>query len=38
MGTETISLDDLKDQFEDLKSQLASLKKAAPENKLSMIV
>jgi peroxiredoxin family protein len=38
MSTETINLEELKDQFEDIKSQLASLKKAAPDNKLSMIV
>jgi peroxiredoxin family protein len=38
MSAETISLDDLHEQFEGLKSQLNALKKAAPENKLSMIV
>ena len=38
MSTETVNLDDLKEQFEDLRKQLDSLKKAAPENKLAMIV
>jgi peroxiredoxin family protein len=38
MSTETITMEDIQGQFEEIKSQLNSLKKAAPENKLAMIV
>ena len=38
MSTETMNLDALREQFSDLQTQVDSLKKAAPENKLSMIV
>jgi peroxiredoxin family protein len=38
MSTETINLETLQEQFSDLQSQLDSLKKAAPENKLSILV
>jgi peroxiredoxin family protein len=38
MSTETMKIDALQEQFADLQSQLNALKKAAPENKLSMVV
>ena len=38
MGTETMNQDAIEQQFAEMKTRLASLEKAAPENKLSMIV